>query len=74
MQIHTYEDKGWTMKGKYATAVDDDDEISWMKINQDYVLPMWLVSSIDCVPINIDYFKQENDELRPGSANTPSSA
>jgi hypothetical protein len=44
------------MKGKYDTAIDDDDEISWMKINQDHVLLMWLVSRIDFFPININYF------------------
>ena len=44
------------MKGKYDAAIEDDDEISWMKINQDHVLPMWLVSSIDFFPININHF------------------
>ena len=44
MRIHTYEQNEWTIKGKYDTAVEDDEEILWMKINKDYVLPMWLVS------------------------------
>jgi len=44
MRIHTYEQNEWTIKGKYDTAVEDDDEIFWMKINKDHVLPMWLVS------------------------------
>jgi hypothetical protein len=45
MHIHTYEQIEWTIKGKYDTAVDDDEEIMWMKINKEYVLPMWLVSN-----------------------------
>ena len=44
MRIHTYEQNEWTIKGKYETAVEDDEDISWMKINKEYVLPMWLVS------------------------------
>ncbi|KAF8226429.1 hypothetical protein L208DRAFT_1301887, partial [Tricholoma matsutake] len=44
IRIHTYEDSDWTIKGKYDTAVGDDEEIMWMKINNEYVLPMWLVS------------------------------
>lgn len=55
-RIHTYEDHEWIMKGKYDAAIEDDDEISWMKINQDHVLPMWLVGSIDFFPININHF------------------
>ncbi len=51
MCIHTYKQNEWTIKGKYETAVEDDENISWMKINKEYVLPMWLVS----VPI-IFYF------------------
>ena len=44
MRIHTYEQNEWTIKGKYATAVEDNEEIIWMKINKEHVLPMWLVS------------------------------
>jgi hypothetical protein len=44
MRIHTYEQNEWTIKGKYETAVEDDEDILWMKINKEYVLPMWLVS------------------------------
>jgi hypothetical protein len=44
MRIHTYEQNEWTVKGKYDTAVEDDEEIFWMRINKDHVLPMWLVS------------------------------
>ena len=46
MCIHTYEENEWTLKGKFLTAVEDDDDIQWMKIHQDHVLPMWLVSII----------------------------
>ena len=51
MRIHTYEQNEWTIKGKYETAIEDDEDILWTKINKEYVLPMWLVS----VPI-IFYF------------------
>ena len=44
MHIHTYEQNEWTIKGKFDTAVDNDEEIVWMKINKEFVLPMWLVS------------------------------
>ncbi len=44
MRIHTYEQNEWTIKGKYDTAVEDDEEIIWIKINKEHVLPMWLVS------------------------------
>ena len=44
MRIHTYEQNEWMIKGKYDTVVEDDEEIIWMKINKEHVLPMWLVS------------------------------
>jgi hypothetical protein len=44
MWIHTYEENDWNVKGKFSTAVIDDDEIQWMKIHKDHVLPMWLAS------------------------------
>ena len=57
MRIHTYEDDEWTIKGRYAAAIEDDEEICWMKINQGYVLPMWLVSSREYISININDFQ-----------------
>jgi Txe/YoeB family toxin of Txe-Axe toxin-antitoxin module len=44
MRIHTYEQNEWTIRGKYETVVEDDEDIFWMKINKEHVLPMWLVS------------------------------
>ena len=44
MWIHTYEENDWNIKGKYGTALEDDDEVTWMKIDRNYVLPIWLVS------------------------------
>jgi hypothetical protein len=44
VRIHTYEENDWNIKGKYETALEDDDEVTWMTINRNYVLPMWLVS------------------------------
>ena len=57
MRIHTYENNEWTIKGRYAAAIEDDEEICWMKINQGYVLLMWLVSSREYIPININDFQ-----------------
>jgi hypothetical protein len=56
MRIHTYEENEWTLKGKFSTAVEDDEDIQWMKIHQDYVLPMWLVSIIIIVFQILMYF------------------
>ncbi len=39
-----YEQNEWTIRGKYETAVENDEDIFWMKINKEHVLPMWLVS------------------------------
>ena len=44
IRIHTFEENEWNIKGKYNTALEDDDEISWMVIGKDNVLPIWLVS------------------------------
>jgi hypothetical protein len=44
MRIHTYEENDWNIKGKYETALEDDEEVTWMKIDRNYVLPIWLVS------------------------------
>ena len=57
VRIHTYEDDEWTIKGRYAAAIEDDEEICWMKINQGYVLLMWLVSSREYISININDFQ-----------------
>jgi hypothetical protein len=43
MRIHSYEENEWTLNGKYSTAAEDNNDIFWIKINQDHVLPMWLV-------------------------------
>jgi hypothetical protein len=44
MRIHIYEENDWNIKGKYETALEDDEEVTWMKIDRNYVLPIWLVS------------------------------
>jgi hypothetical protein len=28
MWIHTYEENDWNIKGKYGTALEDDDEVT----------------------------------------------
>jgi hypothetical protein len=53
VQIHTYEENDWNIKGKYKTALKDNDKVTWMMINGNYVLPMWLVS--DILPYKSDY-------------------
>ena len=55
MRIHTYEQNEWTIKGKYETAVEDDEDILWMKINKEYVLPMWLVSYLTLSQLKFSY-------------------
>lgn len=43
-RIFTYEDNLWNIKGRYSTAINDEDPIAWSLINGDYVLPISIVS------------------------------
>ena len=42
--IFVYEDGLWNIKGRYSTAIDDEDPVEWSLINGDYVLPISIVS------------------------------
>ena len=42
-QIHTYEDEGWITKGKFDTAVEDNEYIQWIVADGEHSLPLFLV-------------------------------
>ena len=45
VRIHTYEENEWNIRGRYETALEDDEDISWTIIDRTRVLPLWLVSN-----------------------------
>jgi hypothetical protein len=42
-RIHTYEDKEWITKGKYDTAIEDDEYVEWVNTSGEQILPLFLV-------------------------------
>ena len=43
-KVFVYEDKLWNMKGRYSSAVEDEEPITWDFVNGEYILPLSVVS------------------------------
>jgi hypothetical protein len=42
--IYVRENSIWDLKGRYAMAVEDDDDLDWVKVNGEDVTSMLVVS------------------------------
>ena len=45
IRIHAYDDDTWDVKGKFDIAVNHNEEIQWLQVGREQVLPLWLVHS-----------------------------
>ena len=44
--ICTYEDNIWSIKGRYATAMEKNDKVEWILQDRKYILPLRIVSIV----------------------------
>jgi hypothetical protein len=42
-RIFVYEDHLWNIKGRYSTAINDEEPIAWDFVNGEYILPISVV-------------------------------
>ena len=38
-----YEDNLWSVKGRYEAAIEEDEEIEWSVLNQQFILKLLIV-------------------------------
>jgi hypothetical protein len=55
--VCTYEDNVWSIKGRYATAIEKNNKVEWVLQDKKYVLPLRIVSILYTIGIYYTKYK-----------------
>ncbi|KAF9001465.1 hypothetical protein BDQ17DRAFT_1327140 [Cyathus striatus] len=52
--LYVYESKAWNILGNFESAVKDNDEVDWLKINGEFILPILSSGFQPNAPLSLD--------------------
>ncbi|KAF8994116.1 hypothetical protein BDQ17DRAFT_1331291 [Cyathus striatus] len=72
--LYVYESKAWNILGNFESAVKDDEEVDWLKIDGEFILPILSFGFQPNAPLSLDIETYSIQSKSAGSSATSSRA
>ncbi|KAF8991028.1 hypothetical protein BDQ17DRAFT_1333121 [Cyathus striatus] len=72
--LYVYESKAWNILGKFKSAVKDDEEVDWLKIDGEFILPILSSGFQPNAPLSLNIETYSIQSKSAGSSATSSCA
>ncbi|KAF8994280.1 hypothetical protein BDQ17DRAFT_1331209 [Cyathus striatus] len=72
--LYVYESKAWNILGNFESAVKDDEEVDWLKIDGEFILPILSSGFQPNAPLSLDIETYSIQSKSAGSSATSSHA
>ncbi|KAF8990911.1 hypothetical protein BDQ17DRAFT_1333189 [Cyathus striatus] len=72
--LYVYESKAWNILGNFESAVKDDEEVDWLKIDGEFILPILSSGFQPNAPLSLDIETYSIQSKSAGSSATSSRA